>query len=125
MLPGTSTFTPEDLELLTQMSLQANRPLNWNLVAPSSEAPEVTEQQLAASDYAAARGARVLALTVPQEIRGRINLLTGFGFDALPGWLPVMGLPVEERKRAPRRSRRARRPAQGRREPGCGACSRP
>jgi N-acyl-D-aspartate/D-glutamate deacylase len=100
MLPGTSIFTEEDLEMLTQMSLASNRPLNWNLVAPSSEAPEVTENQLAASDYAAARGARVLALTVPQEIKGRINLHSGFGFDALPGWLPIMGLPIEERKKA-------------------------
>jgi N-acyl-D-aspartate/D-glutamate deacylase len=100
MLPGTSIFTEEDLEILTQMSLASNRPLNWNLVAPSSEAPEVTENQLAASDYAAARGARVLALTVPQEIKGRINLHSGFGFDALPGWLPIMGLPIEERKKA-------------------------
>ncbi len=100
MLPGTSIFTEQDLEMLTQMSLAANRPLNWNLVAPSSEAPEVTENQLAASDYAAARGAKVLALTVPQEIRGRINLHSGFGFDALPGWLPIMGLPIEERVQA-------------------------
>ena len=74
---AVSALYGEDLELLTQMSLQANRPLNWNLVAPSSEAPEVMESQLAASDYAAERGARVLALTVPQEIRGRINLLGG------------------------------------------------
>ena len=100
MLPGTSVFTEEDLEILTGMSLASNRALNWNLVAPSSEAPEVTENQLAASDYAAARGARVLALTVPQEIQGRINLLSGFGFDALPGWLPIMGLPVPARKQA-------------------------
>lgn len=100
MLPGTSVFSEEDKEILTGMSLAANRPLNWNLVAPSSDAPEVTDNQLAASDYAAERGAVVLALTVPQEIEGRINLHNGFGFDALPGWADVMGLPLEERKRA-------------------------
>jgi len=100
MLPGTSVFSTEDKEILTGMSLAADRPLNWNLVAPSSDAPEVTDNQLAASDYAAERGAVVLALTVPQEIEGRINLHNGFGFDALPGWAEVMGLPLEERKRA-------------------------
>ena len=100
MLPGTSVFSEEDKEILAGMSLAADRPLNWNLVAPSSDAPEVTEQQLGASDYAAERGAVVLALTVPQEIEGRINLHNGFGFDALPGWAEVMGLPLEERKRA-------------------------
>src|SRR5262249_44738920 len=41
MLPGTSTFTEEDKEILTQMSLAANRPLNWNLIAPRSDMPEV------------------------------------------------------------------------------------
>jgi len=100
MLPGTSIFSEEDKEILSGMSLAADRPLNWNLVAPSSDAPEVTEHQLSASDYAAERGAVVLALTVPQEIEGRINLHNGFGFDALPGWAEVMGLPLEERKRA-------------------------
>jgi N-acyl-D-aspartate/D-glutamate deacylase len=100
MLPGTSTFSEEEKQILADMSLAANRPLNWNLVAPSSDAPEVTQNQLAASDYAAERGAWVLALTVPQEIEGRINLHSGFGFDALPGWAEVIRLPVEERKQA-------------------------
>jgi N-acyl-D-aspartate/D-glutamate deacylase len=62
--------------------------------------PEVTENQLGASDYAAERGAVVLALTVPQELSGRVNLLSGFAFDALPRWAEVIGLPVEERKKA-------------------------
>jgi N-acyl-D-aspartate/D-glutamate deacylase len=30
----------------------------------------------------------------------RINLATGFIFDALPGWAPVLGLPLPERMRA-------------------------
>ena len=100
MLPGTSLFTEEDKEILTQMSLHANRPLNWNLVAPRADMPEVMENQLSASDYAAERGAVVLALTVPQELVGRVNLLSGFAFDALPRWADVIGLPVEARKRA-------------------------
>jgi len=100
MLPGTSIFTQEDKEILTQMSLAANRPLNWNLLAPRADMPEVMKNQLEASDYAAERGAVVLALTVPQEISGRVNLLSGFGFDALPRWAEVIGLPVEARMKA-------------------------
>ncbi|MBW2424405.1 MAG: amidohydrolase family protein [Deltaproteobacteria bacterium] len=100
MLPGTSTFSEEDKEILTQMSLSANRPLNWNLIAPRADMPEVMENQLGASDYAAERGAVVLALTVPQELKGRVNLLSGFAFDALPRWAEVIALPVEERKKA-------------------------
>ncbi len=100
MLPGTSTFSEEDKEILTQMSLAADRPVNWNLIAPRADMPEVMENQLGASDYAAERGAVVLALTVPQELSGRVNLLSGFAFDALPRWAEVIGLPVEARKKA-------------------------
>jgi N-acyl-D-aspartate/D-glutamate deacylase len=100
MLPGTSTFSEEDKEILTRMSLEAQRALNWNLVAPRSDMPEVAINQLGASDYAAERGGVVLALTVPQEIQGRVNLHSAFAFDALPRWAKVMQLPVEERMRA-------------------------
>jgi N-acyl-D-aspartate/D-glutamate deacylase len=100
MLPGTETFTEEDKEILTQMSLHANRPVNWNLVTPRSDMPDVVVNQLSASDYAAERGAVVLALTVPQELSGRVNLLTGFAFDAIPRWAEVLRLPVEARKKA-------------------------
>jgi N-acyl-D-aspartate/D-glutamate deacylase len=100
MLPGTSTFSVEDKEILTRMSLEAQRALNWNLVAPRSDMPEVALNQLDASDYAAARGAVVLALTVPQEIQGRVNLHSGFAFDALPRWAKVMQLPIPERMKA-------------------------
>jgi N-acyl-D-aspartate/D-glutamate deacylase len=41
----------------------------------------------------------VVALTVPQAMTVRINLRTGFVFDALPGWAGLFRLSVEERKR--------------------------
>lgn len=100
MLPGTSTFSDLDKEILTNMSLAAQRALNWNLLAPRSDMPEVAINQLAASDHAAERGAVVLALTVPQEIGGRVNLHSAFAFDALPRWAPVMQLPIDARMRA-------------------------
>ncbi|MBK7949217.1 MAG: amidohydrolase family protein [Deltaproteobacteria bacterium] len=100
MLPGTSTFSEEDKEILTRMSLEAQRALNWNLIAPRSDMPEVAINQLAASDYAAERGAVVLALTVPQEIVGRVNLHSAFGFDALPRWAKIMQLSIDERMKA-------------------------
>ena len=100
MLPGTSTFSEEDKQILTHMSLEAGRALNWNLLAPRSDMPEVAINQLDASDYAAARGAVVLALTVPQEIGGRVNLRSAFAFDALPRWAKVMQLPLAARMQA-------------------------
>ncbi|MBY0401118.1 amidohydrolase family protein, partial [Myxococcota bacterium] len=100
MLPGTSTFSEEDKEILTRMSLEAKRALNWNLIAPRSDMPEVAINQLGSSDFAAERGAVVLALTVPQEIVGRVNLHSAFAFDALPRWARYMQLPLDERMTA-------------------------
>jgi N-acyl-D-aspartate/D-glutamate deacylase len=99
MIPGTGLWTEREKQLMTDMSLAANRPLNWNLLAPNSLNPEFAEHQLGASDYAAERGAVVVALTPPAPPAVRINLATGFVFDALPGWAELFKLGIEERKR--------------------------
>jgi N-acyl-D-aspartate/D-glutamate deacylase len=85
---------------MASMSLAANRPLNWNVLGISSFGAKAAEAQLGASDYAAARGAKVVALTPSQVMKLRINLATGFIFDALPGWAPVLGLPLPQRMAA-------------------------
>jgi N-acyl-D-aspartate/D-glutamate deacylase len=99
-IPTVGTFSEEHQDLMSSMSLAANRPLNWNVLGVASFAPKASEAQLAASDYASTRGARVVALTPSQVMKLRINLATGFIFDALPGWAPVLGLPMPERMRA-------------------------
>ncbi len=99
MIPGTGLWTEREKQLMTDMSLAANRPLNWNLLAPNAQNPEFAEHQLGAGDYAAERGAVVVALTPPAPPAVRINLATGFVFDALPGWADLFKLPIEERKR--------------------------
>jgi N-acyl-D-aspartate/D-glutamate deacylase len=96
-IPGTGIWGEREKALMADLSLAANRPLNWNVLAPTSLAPQYTEAQLAASDYAAERGARVVALTVPQPPTVRINLASGFLFDALPGWAELFRLPIPER----------------------------
>ena len=85
------------MDLMASMSLAANRPLNWNVLGVNPQHPEGHQQQLSASDYAADRGARVVALTVPDLMRFRLSLLTGFIFDALPGWGETMALPPAEK----------------------------
>ncbi|NQZ98123.1 MAG: amidohydrolase family protein [Myxococcales bacterium] len=99
-LPGVTLFTEKEKSLMTDLSLAANRPLNWNLLAPSSQSPGTPEKQLSATDYARERGAEVLALTVPQSPTVRINLATGFVFDALPGWADLFRLSIDDRKKA-------------------------
>jgi N-acyl-D-aspartate/D-glutamate deacylase len=93
-------FTDDEVELLAAMSLAAQRPLNWNVLGVSSLNPTGHEHQLAASDAAAARGARVVALTLPHPMSMRLSFLTGFVLDGLPGWREVLHLPVPERLRA-------------------------
>ena len=99
LLPGLD-FTQETMDLLTDISLAARRPVNWNVLGIGSNAPheiERAERQLAASDYARARGAEVVALTVQQAMTIRVNLYSGFVFDALPGWDELFRMPVAER----------------------------
>jgi N-acyl-D-aspartate/D-glutamate deacylase len=90
-------FTDDEVELLAGMSRAARRPLNWNVLGVSSLNPTGHERQLAASDVAAARGGRVVALTLPHPMSMRLSFLTGFVLDGLPGWREVLHLPVPER----------------------------
>ncbi len=98
-IPAVGAFEERHKELMAALSRAANRPLNWNVLTPNTRNRRVYENQLDASDYAAARGGRVLALTLPQPMTMRLNLVSGFIFDALPGWGEVIALPLEERRR--------------------------
>jgi N-acyl-D-aspartate/D-glutamate deacylase len=98
-LPGVGLFDDEKKQLMTELSLAARRPLNWNVLVPSAGNEEMIAAQLSASDHARARGAEVVALTVPQAMTVRLNLRTGFIFDALPGWAELFRLPLDARKR--------------------------
>ena len=84
-LPGIGIFGEEQKRLMTDLSLAARRPLNWNVLAVTASNGDMVEAQLSATDYARERGAEVLALTVHQAMTVRINLESGFVFDALGG----------------------------------------
>jgi N-acyl-D-aspartate/D-glutamate deacylase len=96
-IPVVGGFAEEHLELMAAMSAAANRPLNWNVLAPSAPRRDHVYEQLRAGDYAAERGGRVLALTVPNVIQTHLSFKTGFVLDALPGWRKPMALPVAEK----------------------------
>ena len=93
-------FTDKEVDLMTQVSLAANRPVNWNVLGVSAMNPTGHESQLHASDVAAERGGRVVALSLPHNTKIRLSFLSGFVLDGLPGWRPVMALPPGERIKA-------------------------
>jgi len=99
-IPGVGRFTDEEVDVMAAMSVAAARPLNWNLLTVISFAREGVEAQLAASDYAKQRGGSVIALTLPQLMSLRLNFVSAFILDALPGWAEVVTLPLPARKRA-------------------------
>jgi N-acyl-D-aspartate/D-glutamate deacylase len=97
-IPCVGLFEDYAPDLMTRMSLAANRPINWNVLFVSKGSEATTEHNLAASDYAAERGARVLALTVPFLPSPRISFASGFLLDSIPGWEKPMALAHAEKK---------------------------
>src|SRR6201997_2469148 len=98
IIPGClQGFSDDEVALLTDMSVAADRPLNWNLLGVSAANPAGHERQLRASEVAAERGGRGVARTPPAGGQNWLALLTGFVLDGLPGWRDIMHLPVPER----------------------------
>ena len=106
-IPQVGEFTRETFELMSDMSAAANRPLNWNLLQVYTQNWDNVQHQLTGGDIAAERGGRVLALTLPDSFRLRINFTSGFVFDILNGWDRLMALPVDEKLRQLARPRDA------------------
>ena len=96
-IPQVGSFTPETFDMMADMSVAANRPLNWNLLQVQAQNWEHVQHQLTGGDVAAAKGGRVLALTLPDTFRLRLNLRSGFILDILPGWDKLMALPPAEK----------------------------
>jgi N-acyl-D-aspartate/D-glutamate deacylase len=98
IVPGClNGFTDEEIDFLATMSLLADRPVNWNVLGVSAMNPDGAWSQLGAADAASARGATVLALTLPHTMQLRLSFESGAILDGLPGWREVFMLPVAER----------------------------
>lgn len=95
-LPGVG-WGEEEANYMADISLAANRPVNWNVLVPNAGNIQYAKDQLAATDIARKRGAEVIALTVPQPMTIRINLDSGFVFDALHNWAPFFRLSRKEK----------------------------
>jgi len=96
-IPAVGRFERETFELMADMSAAANRPLNWNLLQVYAQNWDFVQHQLEGYDIAKERGGKVLALTLPDTFRTRLNLRSGFILDILNGWDELMALPPEEK----------------------------
>ncbi|WP_405746857.1 amidohydrolase family protein [Streptomyces canus] len=90
-------FSDAEIELFVEMSAAAGRPLNWNVLTIDSSVPERVPRQLFASEQARKAGGRVVALTMPILTPMNMSLGTFCALNLIPGWGPVLGLPVPER----------------------------
>ena len=94
------TFSDEEIDLMSQMSARARRPLNWNVLTVGADTQDRTDHQLGAADAAAEVGGRIVALSMPTI--GGLKLC----FDSycplynMPGWKDTMNLPRDEKKAA-------------------------
>jgi len=100
LLPNLQRFDQEQVNLLVDYSLAGGRPVNWNVLVVSDggeQDRERVDRLLEASRVARARGAEVLALTFASAPTIRVNFISGFVFDSLPGWAPLFKLPLDKR----------------------------
>jgi N-acyl-D-aspartate/D-glutamate deacylase len=74
MFPWMGELPRDRMQLMADMSVAANRPVNWNLLGSMSPV-EIFEQQLAACDLAREQGGRVVALALPDYLRMRGSTL--------------------------------------------------
>ncbi len=92
-----SGFDDSEVDLMTNMSLAAQRPLNWNVLTIDAARPDDYKNQLAAIDEVNRRGASSIALTMPVLVGMNMSFLTFCGLNLMPDWGDILGLPVPER----------------------------
>lgn len=98
LLPSTGgLFNERQYKLATDMSLAAQRPLNWNLVMVDSKGKDYLQSQLVMGKYAAERGAKVYGLVPCVPLKGILNFRSGFGLDMYDDWGQFLHLPEDEK----------------------------
>ena len=94
-IPTVGPIADDRMRLMADMSLAADRPLNWNLLG-SLASEEIYEQQLGASDLAAELGAHVVALALPDMMRMRASHV----LPGMRGWREVIAMDRSGREAA-------------------------
>jgi N-acyl-D-aspartate/D-glutamate deacylase len=103
-IPGSSAygFTEDDYRLITDMSVAADRHVNWNTVLLHYPAiPDIHERQLRSFDVAQAAGGLVVPMMIPHNFRVRTDWCeSDVGFRSVPGFDWLFGLAAGDRLRA-------------------------
>jgi N-acyl-D-aspartate/D-glutamate deacylase len=87
LIPPYDPDRPErKLDLPVNMSLAAERPINWNLIVVRAQDRERLDEMLAMGPAAAKRGAKVLGLVPAAPIKPIVNFRTGTLLEMLGGW---------------------------------------
>jgi N-acyl-D-aspartate/D-glutamate deacylase len=94
---GSEGFSDAEVDLLSAMSVAADRILNWNVLTVDARNPERIARQMAVSRRAREVGGRVVALTMPVIVPMNMSFLTYCALNLMPGWGPIMDAPVPER----------------------------
>ena len=67
------------------------------MIQPSARTLDTWLAKLEVGDAARRRGAKVVGLTMPVDMRARFSFHSGFVLDVFEGWAPLFALPVGER----------------------------
>lgn len=89
-------FKEEEIELAADMSLAADRAANWNVLTISAGDEKNVRSQVAACGAAAARGAKIIALTMPVIVDMCMSFKNRCALHILPGWSEVLSGPLDE-----------------------------
>lgn len=94
---GLGPFPEAIQELMIDLTVRTGRPLNWNILHANATNGDEVAERLAVSDRAREAGGKIVGLFMPMPIQLRLNFLSGFVLDMLPGWDKIMALPPVEK----------------------------
>jgi N-acyl-D-aspartate/D-glutamate deacylase len=96
-LPGVGRWDDDTQQLMIDMTVAAQRPLNWNIITASAQSLRHWQQKLALSDRAQDAGGKIVGLVIPRTPAARFCFRSGFVLDAIPDWEAAMALPAAEK----------------------------